>query len=43
MPGSPVQRDDMRDLPLQVGLYHASYGSDSSYITFEEFHLTAKH
>ncbi len=42
MPGSPVRRDDMQDLPLQVGLYHASYGNESSYITFEDFQLTTR-
>lgn len=43
LPGSPLQRDDMAGLPLQVGLYHASYGSDSSFITFDAFRLTAGH
>jgi len=32
----------MAGLPLQVGLYHASYGGDSSYITFGEFRLIAR-
>jgi hypothetical protein len=40
MPGSPVERRDMAGLPLQVGLYHASYGGDSSYVTFSNFRLT---
>ena len=35
-----VERKEMADLPLQVGLYHASYGVDSSYITFSGFRLT---
>jgi hypothetical protein len=42
MPGSPLERDDMRGLPLQVGLYHASYGSESSSIAFDQFRLTVK-
>jgi hypothetical protein len=40
MPGSPVERKDMQGLPLQVGLYHASYGNESSHIEFSEFELT---
>jgi hypothetical protein len=39
MPGSPVHREDLRGLPLQVGLYHASYGSDSGSVSFDEFRL----
>jgi hypothetical protein len=42
MPGSPVERKDMAGIPLQVGLYHASYGGDSSFITFSEFRLTTR-
>ncbi len=42
MPGSPVDRGDMSGLPLQVGLYHASYGGDSSYISFKSFRLTVR-
>jgi hypothetical protein len=42
MPGSPLERDDMRGLPLQVGLYHASYGNESSFIAFDQFRLTVK-
>jgi len=39
MPGSPVERQDLAGLPLQVGLYHASYGGDSSHIAFSQFSL----
>jgi hypothetical protein len=39
MPGSPVERQDMADVPLQVGLYHASYGGESSFISFSDFQL----
>ncbi len=39
MPGSPVERPDMAGLPLEVGLYHASYGNESSFIDFRSFHL----
>jgi len=42
MPGSPVERKDMANIPLQVGLYHASYGGDSSFITFSDFKLTTR-
>jgi hypothetical protein len=42
LPGSPVERPDMASLPLQVGLYHASYGGDSSYITFNDFKLITR-
>ena len=42
MPGSPVEREDMAELPLQVGLYHASYGGETSYITFTDFQLTVR-
>ncbi len=42
MPGSPVERRDMAGLPLQVGLYHASYGGDSSFVTFSNFRLTVR-
>jgi hypothetical protein len=42
LPGSPVERADLDGLPLQVGLYHASYGSESSYIAFRNFRLTTR-
>lgn len=42
LPGSPVERPDMAGLPLQVGLYHASYGGESSWITFGDFRLTTR-
>jgi hypothetical protein len=42
MPGSPVEREDMAGLPLQVGLYHASYGGDSSHVSFTDFQLTVR-
>jgi hypothetical protein len=42
MPGSPVDRPDMAGMPLQVGLYHASYGGDSSYVTFSRFRLITR-
>jgi hypothetical protein len=37
MPGSPVERPDMAGIPLEVGVFHASYGGDSSYIAFSDF------
>jgi hypothetical protein len=42
MPGSPVERKDMAGLPLQVGLYHASYGAESSFVSFRDFRLTTR-
>ncbi|MHB1306196.1 MAG: family 43 glycosylhydrolase [Limisphaerales bacterium] len=42
LPGSPVVREDLAGLPLQVGLYHASYGSESSFVTFRDFQLTTR-
>jgi hypothetical protein len=42
MPGSPVVREDMKDMPLQVGLYHASYGGDTSHVAFRRFRLTTQ-
>lgn len=42
IPGSPVERKDMDGLPLQVGLYHASYGGESSYIEFGAFRLMSR-
>lgn len=40
MPGSPVQRPDMAGLPVQIGLYHASYGGESSHVAFTNFRIT---
>lgn len=42
MPGSPVEREDMAGIPLQAGLYHASYGSESSHVSFTDFQLTVR-
>ncbi len=42
MPGSPLERADLAGLPLQAGLYHASYGGDSSFITFHDFQLITR-
>jgi len=42
LPGSPVERKDMAGAPLQIGLYHASYGGESSYIAFSDFRLTTR-
>lgn len=39
IPGSPIERNDMDGLPLQVGLYHASYGGESSHVAFTDFKL----
>jgi hypothetical protein len=42
MPGSPVERPDMDGLSLQVGLYHASYGAESSHVAFSAFRLITR-
>ena len=40
MPESPIDRPDFTGQPLQGGLAHASYGEQSSYISFSDFLLT---
>jgi hypothetical protein len=42
MPESPVLRRDMAGLPVAVGLCHASYGPESSYISFSDFRLSLR-
>ncbi len=42
MPESPVLRRDMAGLPVAVGLCHASYGPESSYISFSDFSLSLR-
>jgi hypothetical protein len=42
LPGSPLERADMDGLALQVGLYHASYGAESSYVSFGSFRLVQR-
>ena len=34
---SPLTRDDLADVPLQVGLYQATYSADVGYAAFDEF------
>jgi len=34
---SPIVRDDLADIPLQVGLYQATYSADSGYVAFDDF------
>ena len=38
LPGSPLQRPDMGDT-VQVGLFHATYGTQSGYGVFDNFKL----
>jgi hypothetical protein len=38
LPGSPVLRNDM-ERKLQVGLFHATYGKQSGYGTFDNFRI----
>jgi hypothetical protein len=42
LPGSPVERPDLDGLPLQVGIYHASYGGESSHVSFRRFQLSVR-
>jgi hypothetical protein len=39
---SLVDRPDLAGKPMQVGLFHASYGDQSSFISFNDFRLTTK-
>ncbi|SFG82892.1 family 43 glycosylhydrolase [Pedobacter insulae] len=39
LPGSPVLRTDMDKKPLQIGLYHATYGEQSGYGSFSNFRI----
>jgi len=39
LPGSPMKRPDLENVPLQVGVYHASYGEAAGYGTFRNFKL----
>ncbi|MDI6451487.1 discoidin domain-containing protein [Anaerobaca lacustris] len=36
---SPITRDDLADVPVQVGVYQATYSSDAGYLAFDEFTL----
>jgi hypothetical protein len=36
---SPITRDDFDGLPLQVGLYQATYSSDTGYVAFDDFRV----
>lgn len=40
MPNSPIRRDDMRGLPLQVGLFHSVYSDITGYGCFDNFRLS---
>lgn len=40
LPESPMERPDLIGHALQVGLFHASNGDLSSYISFSDFKLT---
>ncbi|KQR72191.1 hypothetical protein ASF92_02505 [Pedobacter sp. Leaf176] len=39
LPGSPMKRPDLENVPLQVGVYHASYGEAAGYGAFKNFKL----
>lgn len=36
---SPMKRPDLENVPLQVGVYHASYGEAAGYGAFKNFKL----
>ena len=36
---SPITRDDFANLPLQVGLYHATYSTDQGYAAFDDISI----
>jgi regulation of enolase protein 1 (concanavalin A-like superfamily) len=36
---SPITRDDLDGLPLQVGLYQATYSGDPGYVAFDDFRV----
>ncbi|MHC4560077.1 MAG: DUF1349 domain-containing protein, partial [Planctomycetota bacterium] len=36
---SPVVRDDLDGLPLQVGLRHATYNTETGYVAFDDFNI----
>lgn len=40
MPNSPIRREDMKGLPLQVGLFHAVYSDITGYGCFDNFRLS---
>jgi hypothetical protein len=42
LPESPVDRPDLAGKTMQVGLFHASYGEQSNFISFSDFRLTTK-
>ncbi len=37
MSQSPLTRNDLADVPLQVGVYQATYSTDTGYAAFDEF------
>lgn len=39
LPGSPITWKDMPDGPLQVGVYHATYGDRGGYASFSDFKI----
>ncbi|MCP4168011.1 MAG: DUF1349 domain-containing protein [Chloroflexi bacterium] len=39
MDASPITRDDMAGLPLQVGIRHATYSDEAGYIAFDNFSI----
>lgn len=39
LPGSPIKRDDLANMVLQVGVYHATYGDIAGYASFSDFKI----
>ncbi|RZK40691.1 MAG: glycoside hydrolase family 43 [Pedobacter sp.] len=42
LPGSPVKRDDLSNVDLQVGVYQATYGENLGYAAFSDFKIIQK-
>jgi len=42
LPGSPVLREDLRGLPLQVGPFHAMYSDAAGWISYDLFRITVR-
>ncbi len=40
LPASPITRNDLVNLPLQVGLFQATYSNNQGQVSFDDFSLT---
>ena len=39
MAASPLTRNDLADVPLQIGLFEATYNTEQGYAAFDDFVL----